>query len=54
MPLQVAISLRELRRLVDKVAEEEEVVLRRNGEGVAHESRGVDDKGARHLARDPT
>jgi hypothetical protein len=34
------------------VAGEEEVVLRGNGESVAHEGCGVDDQGAGHLARD--
>lgn len=54
MILHPSVSLCELRTLVDKVAEEEEVVLGRDGEGVAHECCGVDAKSACHGARDPS
>ena len=50
---QVSIPLRKLRALVDKMASEKEVILRRDGKGVAHERRRVDDERAGHLARDP-
>ena len=52
MVLQVPVSLRELRALVDEVAQEEEVVLRLDGECVAHEGCRVDYQGACHLAGD--
>lgn len=48
--IQVPISLYGLRRKVDRVAGEEEVVLGRDGEGVAHECCGVDDESAGHGA----
>lgn len=49
---QVSVSLRELRTLVDKVAAKQEEVSGRDGEGVAHECRGVDDQGTGHLTGD--
>lgn len=48
MVLQPSIRLRELRALVDEMAGEEEVVLGGDGEGVAHEGRGVHTQGAGH------
>lgn len=50
--LQKAISLRQLRAFVDKVAAEEKVVLGRDGQRIAHEGRAVDDQGRRHPSRD--
>ena len=50
--LQVSVSLGELRRAVDEVAAEEEVVLGRHGEGVAHEDGRVDGQSTRHLSGD--
>lgn len=52
VPVDVAVPLRQLRDLVDQVAAEEEVVLRLDGERVAHERGRVDGQGKRHLARD--
>jgi hypothetical protein len=50
--VQITVSLGTLSGEVDGVAGEEKVVLRRDGEGVAHEGCGVDDQGAGHLAGD--
>jgi hypothetical protein len=47
-----AVPLRQLRRAVDHVAPEQEVVLGRDGEGVAREDGRVDGQGGRHAARD--
>lgn len=49
---QESVSLRQLRALVDKMATKQEVVLRLDGEGVAHESRRVDNEGAGHATGD--
>lgn len=49
---QVAIPLRQLGTLIDKVACEKEIVLGCNGERVSHEGGGVDAQRARHLSRD--
>ena len=49
---QIPPPLRQLRALVDEMAREQQVVLGRDGEGVAHERRAVDDEGAGHLAGD--
>lgn len=46
------VSLGSLGTEVGQVAGEEEVVLGGDGEGVAHESGGVDDQGAGHGAGD--
>lgn len=46
--IQVPISLYGLRSEIDRMAGEEEVVLGRDGEGVAHECCGVDGEGAGH------
>lgn len=51
--LHPSVALGELCALVDEVAEEEEVVLGGDGKGVAHESCGVDAKGAGHGTGDP-
>ena len=53
MVLHPPVSLGKLCALVDEVAEEEEVVLRLDGECVAHEGCGIDGKGASHLTRNP-
>lgn len=50
--IQVPISLYGLRSEIDRMAGEEEVVLGRDGEGVAHECCGVDGEGAGHGAGD--
>lgn len=50
VPVKVAVSLRQLRALIDEVAGEEEIVLGRHGEGVAHEGRGVNAEGEGHGA----
>lgn len=50
--LQIAIALCQLRALVDEVACEEEVIGGADGEGVAHEGRGVDNESGCHFARD--
>jgi len=42
MVLHEPISLRELSTLIDEMAEEEEIVLRLDGERVSHEGCGVD------------
>lgn len=51
--VQVSVTLCELGALVDEVAAKEEVVGGGNGEGVAHESRRVNDESTGHLARNP-
>ena len=48
--LHIPIPLRQLRPEIDKVAPKQQIVLRRDGEGVAHEGPRVDDQGARHAA----
>lgn len=48
--LHPSVTLRELRTLVNEMAEEEKVVLGLDGERVAHEGRGVDCECAGHLA----
>lgn len=50
--VKVAVALRQLRTLVDKVAGKEQVVARLHGQRVAHEDARVDDERASHLARD--
>ena len=47
-----AVSLRQLGVEVDEVAGEEEVVLGRHGQGVAHEGARVDCEGGRECAGD--
>jgi hypothetical protein len=47
------VSLDDLRGHVDGVAAEEEVVLGRDGQGVAGEGRAVDGESTRHGTRDP-
>lgn len=49
---QVPVTLGSLSSEVGQVAGEKEVVRGRNGEGVAHESSGIDDQGAGHRAGD--
>lgn len=49
---QVSVSLGGLGTKVGQMAGEKEVVLRRDGERVAHEGGGVDDQGAGHRAGD--
>ncbi len=49
--LQEAVSLRQLRALIDEMAAEQEVVLRRHGQRVAHENGAVDNECRRHAAR---
>lgn len=50
--VHISITLRDLSGEVDDVAAEEEVVLGRDGEGVAGESGGVDNQGAGHFGGD--
>lgn len=50
--VQITVSLDGLGTEVGQVAAEEEVVLRSDGERVAHESDGVDDETAGHGAGD--
>lgn len=50
--VQVPVGLGSLGSEVCQVACEKEVVLGRDGEGVAHEGGGVDDEGAGHRAGD--
>lgn len=48
--LQVPIPLRRLRAKIHKVAREQQVVPRRDGEGVAHKGPGVEAESAGHAA----
>ena len=50
--IPIPVALRQLRIEVDKVAGEEKVIFRRDGQAVAHESGRVDGESSRHLARD--
>ena len=52
MVLHPPVALRELRPLIDEVAQEKEVILGRDGQGIAHECRGIDDESAGHRAGD--
>ena len=49
--LHIPIPLRQLRPEVDEMAPKQQIVLRRNGQSVAHECPRVDDQSARHAAR---
>ena len=50
--VQESVALCQLGALVDEVAQEQEVVLRSDGHGVAHKGRGVDAEGKGHGPRD--
>jgi hypothetical protein len=50
--LHEPIPLRKLRIEIDKVAREQQIVLRRHGHRIAHERGGVDGQGTRHRAGD--
>lgn|SRR4051812_22946367 len=52
--LHVSVSLGKLRGAVDQVAAEEEVVLGRDSERVAHEDGGVAGQSGSHTTRDTT
>ena len=48
--LHIPIALRDLRPKVDEMAPKQQIVLRRDGQGVAHKGAGIQDQGARHAA----
>ena len=50
--MQISVALRELRALVQEVAQEQKVVLRRDGHAVPHECRRVHDERGSHFAGD--
>lgn len=50
--VQITVSLGSLGAEVGQVAGKEKVVLRCDGEGVAHESTSIDEKGSSHGTRD--
>lgn len=50
--VEVPVTLHNLCRPVDRVAAEEEVVLRGDSEGVAHEDGRVADEGCGHTTGD--